>query len=409
MKKRAFLFLQGVCSPFFTRLGDRLKAEGHAVYKVNFNVGDMAYWGLRSNERFSGTMDELPGFIQHCLQRFAITDQVLFGDCRPVHRAAIQIAQNFGIRTHVFEEGYFRPHWITLEREGVNGHSLLPRDPDWFIDSGKRLGKLPDPVPFTSPFWKRAAHDVIYHCASAWNWLAFPRYRTHAPFNAIVEYAGYIKQLPKLRLIAKREENRCSEIISSQKPYYLLPLQLASDAQILVHSSYNGMHDVLEKVLGSFAQHATSSSVLVIKNHPLDIGLVNYRALVFKLAHRFGLSSSRVIFLEGGNLNTLSQRAKGMITVNSTSGMIALQHGCPVFTLADPIYNLPGLTFQGELDDFWIEGFKPDNDLFIQFRKTVIHTTQINGGYYCSKGIELAIENALVHLTSEQSPLEKLL
>ncbi|MFQ6690711.1 capsule biosynthesis protein CapA, partial [Bordetella pertussis] len=40
----SFLFLQGVCSPFFDRLGRALRERGHAVRRVNYTVGDAAYW-----------------------------------------------------------------------------------------------------------------------------------------------------------------------------------------------------------------------------------------------------------------------------------------------------------------------------------------------------------------------------
>jgi len=53
-RSRSYLFLQGVCSPFFARLAARLKAEGHEIYKVNFNVGDWAYWQGRFACNYSG-------------------------------------------------------------------------------------------------------------------------------------------------------------------------------------------------------------------------------------------------------------------------------------------------------------------------------------------------------------------
>ncbi|WP_458339329.1 capsular polysaccharide export protein, LipB/KpsS family, partial [Bordetella pertussis] len=65
----------------------------------------------------------------------------------------VALARASGVRVHVFEEGYFRPHWVTLERGGVNAHSS--------------------------------------HACNAWNPLLFPRYRTHAPHGAAREYAAY--------------------------------------------------------------------------------------------------------------------------------------------------------------------------------------------------------------------------
>lgn len=70
---------------------------------------------------------------------------------------------------------------------------------------------------------------------------------------------------------------------------------------------------------------------------------------------------------------------------------------------------MAGLTFQGSLNDFWQERRPPDPELYRCFRNTVIHATQINGGFYSQSGIELAVRNAVTPLTALRSPLEELL
>ena len=191
MTGRSFLFLQGVCSPFFPRLADRLTTDGHRVHKVNFNCGDVAYWGGRPASSFKGAPDQLADFLTGIFSAHAISDIVLFGDRRPVHIPAVELAAHCGVRVHVFEEGYFRPYWVTLEQGGVNSHSLLPRDPDWYRSVGGRLPDCGNGQPFRSPFRLRAGHDILYHLAGALNPLLFPRYRTHAPVTAPIEYAAY--------------------------------------------------------------------------------------------------------------------------------------------------------------------------------------------------------------------------
>jgi capsular polysaccharide export protein len=41
---RSFLFLQGLASWFFDRLGRTLAERGHSVHRVNFNGGDRLFW-----------------------------------------------------------------------------------------------------------------------------------------------------------------------------------------------------------------------------------------------------------------------------------------------------------------------------------------------------------------------------
>lgn len=405
---RSFLFLQGVCSPFFARLADRLKDDGHRVFKINFNAGDFAYWCGRPAWNFRGRVSELRDFLDEKYRKFGITDQILFGDRRPVHRPAVSHGEACGIRSHIFEEGYFRPYWVTLEREGVNGHSLLPRDPDWFREVGARLPDYSDGQSFRSSFKIRAAFDVAYHAAGFWNPLFFPYYRTHAPVIAAVEYLGYASRLPMLRFHKSRDSALVDRLVLAATPFFLLPLQLGSDAQIRDHSRFDDMAEVMEFVMESFACHAPVEARLVIKNHPLDMGLVNYPAVIRDLSNRFGLAG-RVDYMETGDLDILLRAAKGTVTVNSTVGAHSLGLGCPTIALSDPIYNLPGLTFQGGLNDFWQERTLPDAELFRRFRNTVIHTTQVNGGFYSRQGIVLAVENCRRMLESECSPLEELL
>ncbi|HJV25570.1 MAG TPA: capsular biosynthesis protein [Aromatoleum sp.] len=406
--RRNFLLLQGPGTPFFGRLADRLAVDGHGVFRVNFNGGDLAYWRGRPAWNFRGTPDALRDFLDDKYRRNGITDQILFGDRRPAHRPAVDHGDACGVRTHVFEEGYFRPHWVTLEREGVNGHSLLPRDPDWFREAVHRLPASTATITFRSPFWVRAAHDVTYHAAGSLNPVLFPRYRTHSSITAPVEYAGYLKRFATLRVIRGREWRRVEALASSGVRYYVLPLQLNTDAQIRDHSRFDGMEEVITYVLESFARHAPSDTRLAIKNHPLDMGLVPYRALIRRHARDFGVAD-RVDYFEDGNLGPLIEHSLGVVTVNSTVGIVSLELGIPTVALSDPIYNLPGLTSQAPLDDFWASREPPDRDFVGSFRRVVMHATQVNGGFYCRPGIALAVENSARVLTAECSPLEQLL
>lgn len=406
--KRQFLFLQGVCSPFFARLAARLTADGHSVLKVNFNAGDQLYWRGQKSVNFRGRPQDLRGFLDRLYREYGITDQVLFGDRRPVHRPAVEHAEVFGIRTHVFEEGYFRPFWVTLEREGVNGHSLLPRDPEWFWSVGGDIGPSEDVVSFSSQFSSRAVHDVAYHVAGSLNVALFPHFQTHAPTNAAVEYLAFVRRSLVLRFWKPQDAAAIEALVANKGPYYLLPLQLNSDAQIRDHSRFENMAEIMEYVLESFARTAPVQARLVIKNHPLDVGLTDHRGALAALVRRFDLGG-RVIYLESGNLELLVEHAQGVVTVNSTVGSVALGLDCPTIALSDPIYNLPGLTFQGDLDDFWRQGEPPNRELFRRFRNAVIHCTQVNGGFYCAKGIELAVRNSVAILENEISPLEALM
>lgn len=87
----------------------------------------------------------------------------------------------------------------------------------------------------------------------------------------------------------------------------------------------------------------------------------------------------RVEYLDGGSLDTLARSAAGMVTVNSTAGLHALQAGCPVKVLGQAVYDVPEMSFQGTLDEFWVAPTPPDPDLVDAFVNLMAATIQIRG------------------------------
>ena len=81
-----------------------------------------------------------------------------------------------------------------------------------------------------------------------------------------------------LRFHKPRDSALVDGLVRAATPFFLLPLQLGSDAQIRDHSRFDDMAGVMEFVMESFARHAPVEARLVVKNHPLDMGLVNYPA-----------------------------------------------------------------------------------------------------------------------------------
>lgn len=406
--RRSFLFLQGSCSHFFMRLADAVARDGHAVRRVLFTVGDWVYWQGRPAEHYRGRRQDYTDFLGSLLDREGVTDLIMHGDSRLIHAEAVRLGIERNIRIHVFEEGYFRPNWITLERGGINGHSRLPKDPDWYRAVGQTLDDPGNGEPVQNPTWLLAAHELAYHLPNIGNYLLYPKYRTHRPHVSAVELAGWALRFSKLPMLEKRDNESIRQLIASEKPFYFFPLQLDSDSQIRDHSNYDNMSAVLEELLTSFAAHAPAGHLLVLKNHPHDIGVVNFKRKVGRLGRELGIDK-QIVYLESGDLPLLLKHAQGVVTVNSTVGPSALVHHKPVIVLGRAIYDIPGLTFQGALRDFWVQCEPPDMALFRYFRNTVIHSTQINGGLYSSDGITMGVRNSLASLYSERSPLDQLL
>ena len=391
---KSFLFLQGPAGPFFRRLAAHLAGRGQSVYRINFNGGDKLDWrggGLDFRARPS----QWTAFITDAFVRLGVTDLVLFGDCRPMHRAAIQVAQANQIDVHVFEEGYIRPDWMTLERDGVNAHSRLPRNADFYVEAASALAPAPDAGShlFTSSFNRRAQEDVRYSLGTLAMLPRFPHFRTHRPWNTWVEYAGWLSMFARRRRARARSEAANIRLRACGSPYFVLPLQLDCDYQIRLHSPFGGLQKVLDHVLDSFAAQADPSALLVIKAHPLDNGLVNWRRRTERAIARRGLQD-RVVFLELGDVAELMHNALGVVTVNSTSGTMALARGVPVVVLGQAIYDIPSVTFSGTLDEFWTAPVPPDPAVFDALRRVLIDRCLVRGGLYSEPALQRLIEGA---------------
>jgi len=401
--KRSFLFLQGLATPFFVRLAGAVAARGHAVHRINVCGGDFLFWPRLGAVNFRGRFRDWRNFLGEQLAQKGVTDIVLFGDCRPYHRVAVDLARGRGIAVHVFEEGYFRPDWITLERDGTNAFSTLPRDTAALLDDAAREARSDPEVghkKVSGGFSRRVAWEVLNQLSTMLLSPLYPHYRRHRCAHPLAELGGWLKRLAK-RPVERAYTQRVSRFLAGTAnvppAYYLLPLQLETDFQIRRHSSFRSMKDVMRTVMESFARSAPSDALLVIKLHPLDNGLVNFRKRAARIAARLGLTG-RVMVIDGGHLPTLLSGSRGVVVVNSTTGLSAIHHQCPLKVLGRALFDMPGLTFQQSLDQFWTEATAPDLELFRAFRRIVLKRAQINGSFFTAAGTQLAIDGALERL-----------
>jgi len=385
-----------MASVFFARLGSALCGRGHEVHRVNFNAGDRLFWPLAGATDFRGRAAAWPDFLEDMLVDREVTDIILFGDCRPLHRAAVAVARRLQLTVHVCEEGYLRPNWVTFERDGVNGHSTLPRNPDWYLDMAAHLPPVAPAAAIPSSFRKRAWQDLAYNMAALALSPLYPHYQTYRPRNRLVEYAGWSRKVVRSRLARRRTAAEAARI-GPDTPFFLLPLQLNCDSQIRLHSQFGSMTPVLKAIIESFARHAPADTTLVVKEHPLDDGLVPWRRVVEGLAREWGMAD-RVVYLASGDIDALIAQTLGVVTVNSTTGTLALAAGVPVVALGTAIYDIPGLTHQGPLHAFWAAPAPPDPALFAAFRRVLVDRCLLVGGFFSEEGIATLVGNAVARL-----------
>lgn len=403
MPQRNYLLLQGPQGPFFSILGKELLVLGHEVTKVNFNGGDYVFCSGIPAVNFRGSPAAWPAFLNGLIDERGITDIALYGDCRPLHRQAIKIARSRNLRIHVFEEGYIRPHWVTLERNGVNAFSPLPTNPNWYTKKNHRTARDPGPKPVGSTLNHLVLYCILYHLSIALLWPMFPRYRTHRNQSLLRDILGWASRLSGMPQERHRTRKSIELLQARKPPFFLFALQLNSDAQIRYHSDFASMLKAVDHVLESFSSHCPSESWLVIKNHPLHDGAINYRRYIRKRAENLGVGQ-RVVYLDGGHLPSLVKASKGVIVVNSTVGISSLHHKKPIIALGRALYDMPGLTHQAGLPLFWTKPCAPSTRLYSLFRKAVLAHSQVNGSFYTPMGREIALTACVRRLLTDQAP-----
>ncbi len=400
-QRKVFLFLQGPHSTFFARLADRLEHLGHHCLRINLCFSDWIFWRRGGSCHYRGRLKKWSAYLDEFYDRHAVTDIVLLGEQREHHKVAIELAKLRGIRITVTDWGYLRPDWLTFERNGMSGDTLFTKDPREVLRIAEDLPEPDLSLKYPESFGLLTLSNV---CGDISNWLfhpLYPGFRSHLLDNPIV---GYISTGIRLAR-AKRRECFTSQTIkhlvsqAPQHPYFVFPLQMEGDFQIRAYSGYSDLYTALYEVLSSFARSSAKQEKLVIKLHPWDTGLRPWRKISLGLARKFGVSS-RVEFVDGGSLDDLLAGAKGMVTINSTCGVGALRLGTPVKTLGACVYNIPGLTAQGTLDDFWPNPPPPEAPLRDAFIRAIASCIQIKGGFFSKAGVQAAVETAAVRLAN---------
>lgn len=400
---RRVLFLQGLPSPFFRRLAEALTEAGCSALAVNLCPGDRLFWRGHPTLRYRGTLAAWPAYIGAVMDREHVTDLVLLGESRTYHREAIAAARARAIRVVTTDFGYLRPDWITFERDGMSSASLFPRDPDAIRALAARSPEVDLTPRYREAFWTLARWDLMYQAANLLLAWRYPHYRR--PFKAHPPWRHYPSIALRLLRAPWRERHAravMQELIGTRARYFVFPLQLEFDAQITAYSPFERLDDAIEQVVASFARHAGATDLLLIKVHPLDPGVRHWDRIAHRVARSLGVGP-RLRYVDGGSLDHMIEGAAGMVTVNSTSGLRALQLGCPVKVLGDAIYDVPGLTAQTALDEFWTDPTSPDPALREAFVRALAGTVQIRGSFYTEPGLSAAVGEAAYRLCHDLS------
>lgn len=253
-----------------------------------------------------------------------------------------QVSDLLGCRKLVFEQGLFRPDYLTIDGVGVNARNS--------VDS---LEGLLDPEPYA--YQRRALYrDLVAQLPLAAS-QTYDYKRSVTALRLSLAYAA-TKLEPKWRLFLRSAENRdlleaaclpggkkvdqtrLLPVIDNSREYdymILCPLQVETDTQVVLHSPWIKTMQALVDHVGAavqvFNQGSTRKACVVFKTHPMET-----RPCAVHHPDAFLIHESTVP-------DILRQRCDLVITINSTAGIEAIEARKPVITLGDAFYNFTGI------------------------------------------------------------------
>ena len=409
-RDRRFLFLQGPHGPFFHRLGKMLSAAGAEVWRVGFNRGDRAFWSTSSTYiPFRGKTADWPMAFRMLVAEKFITDIVVYGDTRPVHAEAITAAKALGLMVHVFEEGYLRPHWVTYERGGSNGHSRLMSMSvaQMQADLARSEMELPEAPARWGDMRQHMFWGALYH----WFVLTgFWDYRNFRPHRALTVWQEFLLYCKRLVLLPYHRAGRIAATLRIKHggfPYHLVLLQLEHDSSFQMHSPFRSMTEFMALVIDSFAKGAAPHHHIVFKAHPLEDGRVAVARELRRLATQHGVQD-RVHFVRGGKLAQLLNHARSAVTVNSTAAQQVLWRGLPLKTFGAAVYAKPEFVSTQSLPEFFASPTRPDSRAYRDYRHYLLETSQVPGGFYATRGRRELLRQVVDMMLQADDPYDAL-
>ncbi len=387
-----------------------LRRTGAQVWRVGFNAGDRAFW--RDAASYIPYLDEAemwPDTFAQLIEDKGVTDIVLYGDTRPIHAQAVEKARELGLYIHVFEEGYMRPYWVTYERNGTNGHSRLMEMSVQDMRAALERSDMDAALPPAS--WGDMRHHIFYGAVyHGYVLLKNQRYRNFRPHRALSVFKEFKLYLRRLLLMPAQAIHRriaTRRIKYGGFPYHLALLQLEHDASFQAHSPFSTMTEFLETVIDGFTKGAPPHHHLVVKAHPLEDGRVPIRQELKRLAKTYGIEK-RVHYVRGGKLAQLLDDARSAVTVNSTAAQQVLWRGIPLRTFGVAVYAKPEFVSTKPLMDFFTLAERPDRRAYADYRRYLLETSQIAGGFYSARGRRQLLRQAVDMMLAPDDPYDAL-
>jgi|GEM_PF-2315957 len=296
---------------------------------------------LDSDDYFQLAANHYGARISEVIQSHNIDHVVLFNGRMNLFIACLdKVAERAGIPRLIFEQGLFRPRWITIDGQGVNARNSI-----------KTAEDLQSDEPFE--FQQRELYKDLLSLLPI-DREKIPNVKRRMPLISLMRAYGSSKLRPKRDLFLRNAENRelleaavlpqrakCSgqpektldELrCKNDYKYILCPFQVETDTQIILHSPWISCMSQLVNVMCEVVSclNAEGFKVRVLfKHHPMSNDSVR-------------VSHPNADLIEDIPMSEAFRELRPLVvTINSTAGIEAIEAGLPVITLGEAFFNLP--------------------------------------------------------------------
>ena len=375
------LFLIGPIGTFFARLSNFLEKNDVRTYKILFPLHEYGFPKSRII-KYSDKVDFFKDFLRAIIIKHDIKHIFMYGNVIIPHRQALELVSEFSkrgeiIQTHIFELGYLRPNFVTLESSGVNYKSKFILNKEFY---SKQEPYKTYPVAKKHKlrirkFWK--AITFINHALKNHQIVEFDHKLQPKVSYLWFQTKGFFLKY-YFRLVEYNLKKKCLFV----NPFFLVILQVSTDSQVTQGSKIKNNREFIYKVIEEFACAKLKKVYLVFKHHPRDRGYNDYSKDIKEIAEEFQVSNN-VFYIHDYFLSNIftNPNCKGTVLINSTVGFQALYHSIPVKALGISPYNIDGLSSQKSLIYFFLKPDKVDKLLFQKFYKYILENSQINGNF----------------------------
>jgi capsular polysaccharide export protein len=296
-----------------------------------------------------------------------------------------------------------------LREGGTNGNSKLMETT--VEDMRTALAQSELDAPEAPAHWGDMRHHVFY--GELYHWFVmfrngeYRKFQRHRELPLVAEAALYTRRLMLMPFIALDRIISTFRIKHGGYPYHIALLQLEHDSSFQMHSPFDRMEDFLALVIEGFGKGAPKHHHLVFKAHPLEDGRSPLRRIISRLAKEHGVSA-RVHYVRGGKLAQILNHARTAVTVNSTAAQQVLHRGIPLKVFGKAVYAKPEFVSDLSIEKFSTRPARPDNRAFKDYRRYLLETSQVPGGFYSARGRRQLMRQMVDMMLDKRNPYDAL-